>query len=446
MHVACESYASDTPEPCYGRNFSLDLSHCIASQVANAKDWIYLASILEAGVEEKLYYQMMYLLLDGAVTADKMLLAQHIFTANPSLISIDDRQHLLYTAVVYGANGVIPLLVANGVDINKEFSHGRNALTSAVCSGHLDTAEVLLDHGAAIESIDSEGKTPLMLAVQSHCGESNMMARLLLDRGADLETRDINGQTALFYAGLSSQSLAGRTLETLLDRGANIESRDKYGRTALSWAAQTFIFSHADGDTIATNLQILLSRGADIESKDKLGRTPLSLVRSIPGMELLIDSGANIESRDDKGTAPLVWQARHDNVEGVKCLLQRGASGNPRDFSGATPLTSVVRYLDSRCHRTDIDILKLLADEGDIDSFDREGRTALMWAASLGNQKIVEWLLGRGADPSHKDSKGEDALSMVLKAMELHKSHCNHGADHGLWLKGQLSSCKQLLS
>lgn len=103
-------YARDTPEPCYRRSFRLEPKLSLASQVSSAEDWIYLASILEAGVDENTYYRMVYLLLCGALRADKTLLMQHIFTANPSLISIDDKQHLLYIAVRHGVNGVIPVL------------------------------------------------------------------------------------------------------------------------------------------------------------------------------------------------------------------------------------------------------------------------------------------------------------------------------------------------
>ncbi|KXJ73546.1 hypothetical protein RP20_CCG015590 [Aedes albopictus] len=98
---------------------------------------------------------------------------------------------------------LVEQVLAKGVDLEIRNSWGRTALLmfvdrfgSAKWYGHgVGTAELLLDHGASINSSDSnDGNTALHYAFQNH---DLCIAELLIDRGADLKARNKEGRKPL---------------------------------------------------------------------------------------------------------------------------------------------------------------------------------------------------------------------------------------------------------
>jgi len=83
--------------------------------------------------------------------------------------------------------------------------------------------------------------------------------KALLAKGAAIESKDNSGRTPLSWAAVSNH-IAVATL--LLDKGATIESKDNNDQTPLSLAAEN---GH---EAVA---MLLLANGAAIESKDMLG-------------------------------------------------------------------------------------------------------------------------------------------------------------------------------
>lgn len=53
---------------------------------------------------------------------------------------------------------------------------------------------------------------------------------------------------------------------------------------------------------------------------------------------------------------------------------------------------------------------RLIEAGADVRARDRSGHTALMWAATTGDAKLVRTLLARGADPLARDTDGHTAL------------------------------------
>ncbi len=108
----------------------------------------------------------------------------------------------LMSAVYQGNSNCVEVLATRS---REEVNRG---LLVAALMGHKDTAKVLLDHGAEIDSRAEDGRTPLMLAANK--GDNDLVS-LLLQAGADPTLADKTGATADSLAMAKGfKELAGR--------------------------------------------------------------------------------------------------------------------------------------------------------------------------------------------------------------------------------------------
>lgn len=122
-------------------------------------------------------------------------------------------------------------------------------------------------------------------------------------------------------------------------------------------------------------------------------------------------SGANINARWDDGTTAL-WQAvgRGDSNM-VESLLKWNPDPNlSQDGCRRTPLMTL------HGGSTDATIAKLLLDHGaKLEEKDRDGLTALSYAAISGRRGVAELLVNRGADVNARDKSGATLLGFAKK-------------------------------
>lgn len=130
------------------------------------------------------------------------------------------------------------------------FKPVRPALHRAVLAGNEPVCRMLLDKGAYVGKQDTNGQTPLHLAVDT--GREEIL-KLFLD-GGNQNARDCMGRTALFNAIASENK---RVLRLLLDAEIDIDCKDALGETALHVAVETGI------DWI---IRLLLEYGADVDA------------------------------------------------------------------------------------------------------------------------------------------------------------------------------------
>ena len=221
--------------------------------------------------------------------------------------------------------------------------------------------ELFIEKGAYINKIIRQ-IAPLGVAALYNCIEC---AELLLLHGADVNIKDIFGRTPLSIASLKNHI---DILNLLLEYKANIESEDNDEKTALMYAV-------AGG--FEDCVSILLDNGANIEAKDLFDWSPLFYG---------IEYGAPIEITD--------------------LLLKRGAKVNIFSILNNTPLHIA-------CKRRNINFVKKLFEYGaknTINTQDKYGTTALMFASANNNFDVVNFLLDNGADPLLKDTFGKTAL------------------------------------
>jgi truncated hemoglobin YjbI len=147
---------------------------------------------------------------------------------------------------------------------------GRTLLHAAAGAGDLLTVELLLRLGAAPDTADSGGHTPLY-CVANECkapGGANVV-RALVQAGASVDARDgVKHCTALHMAARRDNV---EIAEALLDCGAALEVRDSLGETPLRRAV------NCNQTGVAA---LLLKRGADRHSIGSRGLTAVLAARS----------------------------------------------------------------------------------------------------------------------------------------------------------------------
>lgn len=146
--------------------------------------------------------------------------------------------------------------------INIDSKHGKNKDTSlhkATFHGNFKICEMLLRHGATINSSNASNTTPLHLAI---AGGNVDVFTLLLDSGADLNRRNNYGLTSLHIAAGCGNLQLCRIL--LKDYSLDLHAKDNRGKTPLHVCAH----SHSCG-----SFQFLVEMGSDVHLKTKTGGT-----------------------------------------------------------------------------------------------------------------------------------------------------------------------------
>jgi len=106
----------------------------------------------------------------------------------------------------------------------------------------------------------------------------------------------------------------------------------------------------------------------------------------------------------------IVYRASLGRVDDVKLLLKQGASPDGKNDKGVPLLALAAARKDDE----GLNVVKALVEAGaHIDGKDSDGQTALFYAAKQGNQKIVDYLLARGADYYATDNSGNTARNLA---------------------------------
>jgi ankyrin repeat protein len=100
-------------------------------------------------------------------------------------------------------------LIARGDNADVRIEQGYTLLHLAAQQRTCDIARELLDHGAAVDPMDSYGNTPLWVAVFNSKGEGDLI-ELLLARGADPYHLNRSGRTPIDLARLIASSDVAR--------------------------------------------------------------------------------------------------------------------------------------------------------------------------------------------------------------------------------------------
>lgn len=171
----------------------------------------------------------------------------------------------------------------------------------------------------------------------------------------------------------------GRTPEVqALIAGHDPNARDKVeGKTALAWAVRA-------GNHAA--FKRLLALKPDVNAVDRSGRTALH------------------------EAAPGPWD--RDTEAFVEDLLDAGADPNVRDPQQTTPLMTVAGSAKTIIAAL---LLRKMSPQ-DVDARDVYGNTALLFAAGMGNDDMVQRLLAKGAEANVTNKSGRTPLIAAVQS------------------------------
>ncbi|KAJ5783175.1 hypothetical protein N7457_004949 [Penicillium paradoxum] len=202
--------------------------------------------------------------------------------------------------------------------------------------------------------------------------------------------------------------------KVLLTEGWHVDIFDSVQRTPLSWMAEFGLHGAVD---------FLLTQGADPNCRDIDGHTAISYAVSRGHediFQILRERGADMEVKNENRRTLLfdaVW-GNHERM--VKLLLDEGIDVNCEDHHKQTALFLAIQCLyifygqSETSQRVKI-VELLLSKDVDLSHKDESGKVALSYAVQGGNESLVKLLLEAGADIEIQNDEGETALSNAVR-------------------------------
>lgn len=417
--------------------------------------------------------------LDDAVSA-LLHVGSHVNT-----MTFDGR-YPLTAACEYEHADVVLILLTHGADpnvhsvgfgcVDHDSWKSHLPICVAICKGHLVIVELLLLHGATVNTIGCCGKTPLRLAIENFrfADRVHDFAAVMLKLGKiDVFHKSDGEVDAIFYFAVKNR-WPRHDIDVLLKRFADKDA-SAYRQYALGVACLrndedlvNFLLLgdvnpnsvFADGFTIYGKLPLCMAAGnenpaivdaliknfADVNLCDKSGKAPLHyacMKDDVESVELLLEAGANpnlltkpnnVDQHffGDTSALPLCIAAGNGNAKIVQLLLRHLANVNARDGSGRAALHCVAKFAaghacahaytrrrNSVCESDDTGSSSPLSMSR-LDSDDDDDRIEKQWHCSCCQTQDSErradalrCLLDGGADVNAVDSKGQTALYMA---------------------------------
>ncbi len=275
-------------------------------------------------------------------------------TAKPALLNArgpEGSTPFMY-AVLYANATTLTRLLQLGADPNKRNDANASALMWA--AKDLEKTRLLLAHGADVNAISDDFRTPLMIAARQPNGAATV--RLLLEHGAN-PNPNLRPETA--SSPLLEAATAGNaeSMDLLLNHGAKLQ-RDS--QMALTEAAvgecprcvDLLVARITDKDVYTGSLEdtavlgdtrlvrLMLDHGADAKAYDVFGRTALMYAATsdmlpLDTVKLLVAHGADVNARSkhaksgDEGLSVLDMAARHGKTPVLDFLVASGAKNSP---------------------------------------------------------------------------------------------------------------------
>lgn len=281
-----------------------------ALHIACERDWLSVVNkLIENGANLNETDNRGYTALHIAAVNNRLDIFRLLIDKGIDVRSTTTERTALHFASRHKLSDMHRILVAKGAPINALDERGRTPLYWAIKNGHIDVAMFLLSNHAEASATTLEprenktpfDRTPLHLACQKEL--SLDLIKALVANGAPLNTMDSEGHTPLSWAVANKNVSLARCLiqlgasadhaskysksplhlacmynlpevaQALIDEGAQLNTRDRQGCTALHYAV------NAMADRRRKIAMMLIANGADGSITDKKKMTPLQRLR-----------------------------------------------------------------------------------------------------------------------------------------------------------------------
>ncbi|KAH6976388.1 ankyrin repeat-containing domain protein [Ilyonectria sp. MPI-CAGE-AT-0026] len=328
----------------------------------------------------------------------------------------------------------------------------RSPLHESVMNGNVELMALLLEHGAAVDSVNASGETPLQLACDFDDQQSRHykpdlkqlatdMVRLLLSKGANVDpspgetcgenvpssTRDTS--RAPFHSALH-KSVWRKNIELatlLLEHGAAVDSPSASGETPLQLACgledNSGDYSRIGFNQLVTDLaRLLLSKGANV-NRASTALQAAARAGNLNLISLLLHHGA-VPTPDIYwiGLCSAAWNNHHhgdNDLRGVGQFGNEVTDFNPlrsgQKFPDFQSPTSVLRDC---IRRNSLDVAQMLLDAGADVNMMAEGETALCTALGMGYEDARDLLLSHGANLGRPSSAPTSLATVAVNNLK----------------------------
>jgi len=406
---------------------------------AHANDAELVSRLLKAGAKANVRNQLGSTPLEEAAFNANTEAIQALLDAgaDPNAAGADGQTPLMLVARTANVDAA-KLLLDKGANPNvREKQRGQTALMWAAAGSQAPMMRELLARGAEVDAASETdlmtplvsgepraqprppgGMTPLLFAAREGCMDC---VKALIEKGAKVDLADPEGVTPLISAVFNAHFDVAKYL---VDQGANIDKWDWWGRTPLYLAVDYNTLPHggrADQPSLDETqpidlIRILLEKGANPNPQLKLF-PPYRATGNDRGLDTMIQIG----------TTPLLRAAKAQDAPAIKLLLDHGAIIDLPNVQGWTPTVAAAGAgsvdADTRGYYNTSDVQDrsiaslelLLAHGGALNGrAGRLGQTPLHGAAFWGWNKVVEYLLSKGADINQTDDRGYTAVDYAM--------------------------------
>ncbi|WP_020003725.1 ankyrin repeat domain-containing protein [Brachyspira innocens] len=320
-------------------------------------------------------------------------------------------------------------LIRTGTDVNTKDNEKVSALMYAVKSGNLDLVKELVRFGADIgyyyASYDDRGKNiNIDIAFFSIENGNNDIIEYLLSKGANpndflffaIYKNDINrvkefikkGADADYYLPYASERGNVLIMQELIKAGAD-DFNNSLRRAIFEYIYQEIDNSEAIIELIKSGADINMTLSIDVSETDNYSlyvQVPIFFyaiqTKNYNIVKAFLDKGVKLEGTNSDNQTVIMAAIISNNADIVRDILKKDKRLLEAEIEDETLLTWAIKnnkgFSYNYNYSVDVKVIDALLEAGaDYNAKNSDGKNALMAAASMGREDIIELLEKYGA-------------------------------------------------